>query len=47
MTTTPVRARHDGNDGQGCSAWAAKDEAPSDDNNGGDYDIFYQRLGMQ
>jgi hypothetical protein len=33
-------------DGHGCSTWAAKDEAPSDDD-GGDYDVFYQRLGMQ
>jgi hypothetical protein len=35
-----------GDDGQGCSTWAAKDEAPSDDD-GGDYDVFNQRLGMQ
>jgi hypothetical protein len=38
-----------GDDGQGCSAWAAKDEALSDDNDDddSDYDVFYQRLGMQ
>jgi hypothetical protein len=37
-----------GDDGQGFSAWAAKDETPSDDDDDGDndYDVFYQRLGM-
>jgi hypothetical protein len=39
--------RRGGNDGQGCSAWVAKDEAPSDDDGGGDYKVFYRRLGMQ
>jgi hypothetical protein len=34
---------HGGDDGQGCSTWAAKNDAPSDD----DDDVFYQRLGMQ
>jgi hypothetical protein len=30
------------------SAWAVKDEAPfDDDDDGGDYNVFYQRLGMQ
>jgi hypothetical protein len=38
-----------GDDGQGCSTWAAKDDAPSDngDDDGGDYTVFYQRLDMQ
>jgi hypothetical protein len=38
-----------GNGGQGCSTWAAKDEPPSDNNDGDgveDYDVFYRRLGM-
>jgi hypothetical protein len=37
-------------DGQGCSTWAAKDEPPSNDDDGGDgdtdYDVFYRRLCM-
>jgi hypothetical protein len=32
-------------DGQGYNSWAAKAEPPPDD--GVDYDVFYQRLGMQ
>jgi hypothetical protein len=37
-----------GDDGKGCSTWAAKNNASSDDDDdGGDYDVFYQRLGMQ
>jgi hypothetical protein len=36
-----------GDDGEGYSTWAVKNDAPSDDDdNGGDYDVFYQRLGM-
>jgi hypothetical protein len=34
-------------DGQGCSTWAAKDERPSNDDDGDkDYDVFYRRLCM-
>jgi hypothetical protein len=39
----------DSDNSQGCSTWAAKNDAPSDDDDdddGGDYDFFYQRLGM-
>jgi hypothetical protein len=37
-----------GDDCQGYSAWAVKAEAPSDDDDDGDdYNVFYQRLGMQ
>jgi hypothetical protein len=36
-----------GGDDQDCSSWAAKAEPPSDDDDSGDYDVFYQRLGMQ
>jgi hypothetical protein len=33
--------------GQGCSTWVAKDEPLSyDDDGGSNYDVFYQRLGM-
>jgi hypothetical protein len=35
-----------GSGGQGCSSWAAKAEPPSDDDDT-DYDVFYQRLGLQ
>jgi hypothetical protein len=36
-----------GDDGQGCSTWAAKDEPPSHDGDGNeDYDVFYHRLGV-
>jgi hypothetical protein len=43
--TGPSRWRG-GDDCQGYNACAVKDDAPSDDN-GGDYNVFYQRLGMQ
>jgi hypothetical protein len=38
-----------GDSGQGYSSWAAKAEPASEDDDGGgaDYDVFYQRLGMQ
>jgi hypothetical protein len=35
-----------GNGGQGCSIWAPKDEPSDDDDDGGDYDVFYRRLKM-
>jgi hypothetical protein len=34
-----------GNGDQGCSTWAPKDE-PSDDDDGGDYNVFYRHLEM-
>jgi hypothetical protein len=35
------------NGGQGCSTWAPKDEPSDDDNDdGGDYNVFYRRLEM-
>jgi hypothetical protein len=38
----------DGDNDEGCSTWAVKNDAPPDnDDDGGDYDVFYQRLGMQ
>jgi hypothetical protein len=37
----------DGNGGQGCSTWAPKDEpSDNDDDDGGDYNVFYHRLRM-
>jgi hypothetical protein len=44
----PSWRRGGGNGGQGCSTWAPKDEPSDDDDNddGGDYDVFYRRLGM-
>jgi hypothetical protein len=38
-----------GDNGQGCSTWTVKNDTPSDDDDDdrGDYDFFYQRLGMQ
>jgi hypothetical protein len=41
----PSWRRGGGDGGQGCSTWAPKDE-PSDDDDGGDYDVFYRHLGM-
>jgi hypothetical protein len=37
-----------GDGSQGCSTWAAKDDPPSDadDDEGTDYDVFYELVGM-
>jgi hypothetical protein len=42
----PSWCRAGGNGGQDCSTWAPKDEPSDDDDDGGDYCVFYRRLGM-